>query len=128
MQEADSKLVMVTSFWNILDFLAFFPPLLEICLFHGANVAFTLGQFDLRWFKILRCVSIESTVLCLQDVLTEKRRTHRSLPSQPSKLHALNSCMVVVCTRYCGYMHMCDLRQTSAHHAGLRAICIVLSC
>ena len=53
-QEAESKLMMVTSFWNVLDFLAFFPPLLELCLFHGANVSFTLGQFDFRWFKILR--------------------------------------------------------------------------
>ena len=55
MQEAESKLVMVTSLWNILDFLAFFPPLLELVLFHGANVPIRLGQFDFRWFKILRC-------------------------------------------------------------------------
>lgn len=48
---------MVTSLWNVLDFLAFFPPLLELCLFHGANVTFTLGGLDLRWFKILRWVT-----------------------------------------------------------------------
>lgn len=45
---------MVTSLWNVLDFLAFFPPLLELALFHGANVPIRLGQFDFRWFKILR--------------------------------------------------------------------------
>ena len=47
---------MVTSLWNVLDFLAIFPPLIELVLLHGANVPFTLGRLDLRWFKILRCV------------------------------------------------------------------------
>ena len=49
---------MVVGFWNVLDLLAFFPPLLEVCLLHGANVPFKLGRFDLRWFKILRCVTM----------------------------------------------------------------------
>ncbi len=53
-QEAESKLRMVTSLWNVLDFLAIFPPLVELVLLHGANVPFTLGRLDLRWFKILR--------------------------------------------------------------------------
>ncbi len=53
-QEAESKLRMVTSLWNVLDFLAIFPPLVELALLHGANVPFTLGRLDLRWFKILR--------------------------------------------------------------------------
>ena len=56
MQEAESKLRMVTSQWNVLDVLASFPPLVELVLLHGANVPFTLGRLDLRWFKILRCV------------------------------------------------------------------------
>ena len=56
-QEAEFKLRMVIGFWNVLDLLAFFPPLLEACLLHGANVPFKLGRFDLRWFKILRSVS-----------------------------------------------------------------------
>ena len=55
-QEAESKLRMVTSLWNVLDFLAIFPPLIELVLLHGANVPFTLGRLDLRWFKILRRV------------------------------------------------------------------------
>ena len=45
---------MATSLWNVLDFLAIFPPLVELALLHGANVPFTLGRLDLRWFKILR--------------------------------------------------------------------------
>ena len=45
---------MVTSLWNVLDFLAIFPPVVELVLLHGANVPFTLGRLDLRWFKILR--------------------------------------------------------------------------
>lgn len=48
---------MIVGFWNVLDLLAFFPPLLEACLLHGANVPFKLGRFDLRWFKILRYLS-----------------------------------------------------------------------
>lgn len=47
---------MATSLWNVLDFLAIFPPLVELVLLHGANVPFTLGRLDLRWFKILRRV------------------------------------------------------------------------
>lgn len=47
---------MVTSLWNVLDFLAIFPPVVELVLLHGANVPFTLGRLDLRWFKILRRV------------------------------------------------------------------------
>lgn len=61
LQEAEFKLRMIVGFWNVLDLLAFFPPLLEACLLHGANVPFKLGRFDLRWFKILRCLP-----LCLQ--------------------------------------------------------------
>jgi hypothetical protein len=45
---------MLASVWNVLDFLAFFPPLMEVVLMHGANLPFRLGRFDLRWFKILR--------------------------------------------------------------------------
>lgn len=47
---------MLSSVWNILDFAAFFPPLMEVALMHGANMPFSLGRFDLRWFKILRYV------------------------------------------------------------------------
>ena len=54
MQEAEQKLRMVTSFWNVLDALAVFPPLAELLLFHGAGVSFRPGRLDLRWFKILR--------------------------------------------------------------------------
>lgn len=53
-QEAESKLRMVLGFWNLLDLLAFLPPLLESCLLYAANMPFNLGRFDLRWFKILR--------------------------------------------------------------------------
>lgn len=55
-QDAENKLRMVTSLWNVLDFLAIFPPVVELVLLHGANVPFTLGRLDLRWFKILRRV------------------------------------------------------------------------
>ena len=34
--------------------MAFFPPLLETALLYGAKLSFSLGRFDLRWFKILR--------------------------------------------------------------------------
>ena len=53
-QDAENKLRMMTSLWNVLDFLAIFPPIVELVLLHGANVPFTLGRLDLRWFKILR--------------------------------------------------------------------------
>ena len=53
-QEAESKTRMLSSVWNVLDFVAFFPPLLELALMYGANLPFRLGRFDLRWFKILR--------------------------------------------------------------------------
>ncbi|KAK9826205.1 hypothetical protein WJX81_007538 [Elliptochloris bilobata] len=56
--EAENKLRMVTSLWNVLDFLAIFPPLVELVLLHGANVPFTLGRLDLRWFKILRALRV----------------------------------------------------------------------
>lgn len=56
LQEAESKTRMLSSVWNILDFVAFFPPLLELALMYGANLPFRLGRFDLRWFKILRYV------------------------------------------------------------------------
>ncbi len=56
-QEAESKTRMLCSVWNVLDFVAFFPPLLELALMYGANLPFRLGRFDLRWFKILRWVN-----------------------------------------------------------------------
>ena len=46
---------MVVSFWNLLDFLAFFPPLLEHLVAHSIRINFSMGHFDFRWFKILRC-------------------------------------------------------------------------
>lgn len=52
---------MLCSVWNVLDFAAFFPPLLELALMYGANLPFRLGRFDLRWFKILRCVRLPSS-------------------------------------------------------------------
>ena len=54
-QEAESKIRTLTTVWNVLDFMAFFPPLLETALLYGAKLSFSLGRFDLRWFKILRC-------------------------------------------------------------------------
>ena len=62
MQEAESKIRMLGTIWNLLDFMAFFPPLMEMALLYGAKLPFSLGRFDLRWFKILRfspghCVS-----------------------------------------------------------------------
>ena len=56
MQEAESKIRTLTTIWNILDFMAFFPPLMELALLYGAKLPFSLGRFDLRWFKILRCM------------------------------------------------------------------------
>ena len=54
MQEAESKIRMLGTIWNLLDFMAFFPPLMEMALLYGAKLPFSLGRFDLRWFKILR--------------------------------------------------------------------------
>ncbi|EIE18822.1 hypothetical protein COCSUDRAFT_59753 [Coccomyxa subellipsoidea C-169] len=56
--EAESKTRMLCSVWNVLDFAAFFPPLLELALMYGANLPFRLGRFDLRWFKILRALRV----------------------------------------------------------------------
>ena len=48
---------MVFSFWNMLDFFAFFPPLLELWVAHSISINFSMGHFDFRWFKILRWVA-----------------------------------------------------------------------
>lgn len=78
MQEAESKIRMLGTIWNLLDFMAFFPPLMEMALLYGAKLPFSLGRFDLRWFKILRfcpscCVSCllgpRCSVLALLSVL-----------------------------------------------------------
>ena len=66
-QEAESKLRTLTTVWNVLDFMAFFPPLLETALLYGAKLSFSLGRFDLRWFKILRCPpSLRQALLLLR--------------------------------------------------------------
>lgn len=54
MQDAEQKWAMVLSPWNMLDFFAFFPPLLELWVNHSIRISFSLGHFDFRWFKILR--------------------------------------------------------------------------
>ncbi len=53
-QEAESKVRMLASVWNVLDFLAFFPPLAEALLLHATDLPFRMGRIDLRWFKLLR--------------------------------------------------------------------------
>ena len=53
-QEAESKSHMLASVWNWLDFLACFPPLVELIILHGTSLPFRLGRIDLRWFKLLR--------------------------------------------------------------------------
>ena len=53
-QEAESKLRMLGSVWNVLDFLAFFPPLAEALLLNATSLPFRMGRIDLRWFKLLR--------------------------------------------------------------------------
>ena len=45
---------MLASVWNVLDFLACFPPLVELIILHGTSLPFRLGRIDLRWFKLLR--------------------------------------------------------------------------
>lgn len=47
---------MVTSFWNLCDFLAFAPPLLELALRSHLPAVSLLAGIDLRWFKLLRCL------------------------------------------------------------------------
>ena len=54
LQDAEQKWRMVLSFWNLLDFFAFFPPLLEHLVAHSIRINFSMGHFDFRWFKILR--------------------------------------------------------------------------
>ncbi len=58
--------------WNLLDVLAFVPPLVEAFLMHGAHVTwFTFGRFDFRWFKILRWVWLTKGLrlsACLLDL------------------------------------------------------------
>lgn len=51
-----SKLRMVTSLRNVLDLLAFAPPLVEAAMQQFAP-AFTLG-LDLRWIKLLRSMRV----------------------------------------------------------------------
>ena len=84
-QRAESKIRMICSFWNILDALAVFPPLIE--LFIGGNGAAaaaaaaaassssrssraraSLGtlrgsSFDFRWFKALRALRVMRVAL-----------------------------------------------------------------
>lgn len=66
MQEAESKIRMLGTIWNLLDFMAFFPPLMEMALLYGAKLPFSLGRFDLRWFKILRFLP-SPCLLCLLE-------------------------------------------------------------
>lgn len=56
---------MATSLWNVLDFLAVFPPLLELALTGGAAppVAVRGSSLDLRWFKILRALRVVRVAL-----------------------------------------------------------------
>ena len=49
---------MVLSPWNMLDFFAFFPPLLELWVNHSIRISFSMGHFDFRWFKILRWAAL----------------------------------------------------------------------
>ncbi|KAL4448241.1 hypothetical protein ABPG75_005460 [Micractinium tetrahymenae] len=59
MLTADSKLRMLTSFWNLCDLLSFAPPLLELLLRStGLWTSFSLGGIDLRWTKILRSMRV----------------------------------------------------------------------
>ncbi|KAK9808990.1 hypothetical protein WJX72_007481 [[Myrmecia] bisecta] len=68
--EAESKTRMLVSVWNVLDILAFAPPLLEALLMHGANVPFKLGRFDFRWFKILRALRVMRISLLAGELQT----------------------------------------------------------
>ncbi|BDA48910.1 probable potassium channel subfamily T member 2 at N-terminal half [Coccomyxa sp. Obi] len=68
--EAESKTRMLCSVWNVLDFVAFFPPLLELALMYGANLPFRLGRFDLRWFKILRALRVMRISLLAGEMRT----------------------------------------------------------
>ena len=55
---------MVFSLWNVLDFLAVFPPLLELALTGGTSgVAVRGSRLDLRWFKILRALRVVRVAL-----------------------------------------------------------------
>ncbi|KAL4423371.1 hypothetical protein ABPG77_004302 [Micractinium sp. CCAP 211/92] len=59
MLTADSKLRMLTSWWNVCDLLSFAPPLLELLLRStGMWTSFSLGGIDLRWTKILRSMRV----------------------------------------------------------------------
>ena len=55
---------MVLSFWNVLDFLAVFPPLLDLAavraapLTGAARAAARGARFDFRWFKALRALRV----------------------------------------------------------------------
>ena len=48
---------------NYMDFLT---KLLETALLYGAKLSFSLGRFDLRWFKILRCWPIPCRTVTVQ--------------------------------------------------------------
>ena len=52
---------MLASVWNVLDFLACFPPLVELIILHGTSLPFRLGRIDLRWFKLLRRGALASS-------------------------------------------------------------------
>ena len=57
---------MAFSLWNVLDFLAVFPPLLELALTGraGGVAARVRGSpVDLRWFKLLRALRVVRVAL-----------------------------------------------------------------
>lgn len=65
-QRADNKARMAFSLWNVLDFLAVFPPLLELALTGraGGVAARVRGSpVDLRWFKLLRALRVVRVAL-----------------------------------------------------------------
>ena len=72
----------LTTVWNVLDFMAFFPPLLETALLYGAKLSFSLGRFDLRWFKILRCWPIHMPRLRLCTGLNHRPDVVCNLPRE----------------------------------------------
>ncbi|PSC70953.1 transcription factor MYB44-like isoform B [Micractinium conductrix] len=101
MLTAESKVRMLTSFWNACDLLSFLPPLLELGL-RSTGVSFSLGGIDLRWTKILRSMRVLRVGLLSSELrslhLSTRRGTWLSAGTNFRLFQLLTSVLILLFT------------------------------
>ena len=121
-QEAESKIRTLTTIWNVLDFMAFFPPLMELALLYGAKLPFSLRRFDLRWFKILRCVPPTSCTGLTRPRSSHARQAGTSSIPEKGRLCPCRALRVLRISLLAGEMRSMHLSSSGALLSGAASI------